>query len=436
MSFIHPFSDECTTSQLDLFKIPSTVTAVEEFRWFHYKPAAALTSSHGIDFRVAGTEEFIDLSNIFLEVEVQILKSDGSPLPTKAAESTAPPNLFDAILPSNNFASCLFQQVDLFLNNVLVTSATNMYPYRSYLDNLFYQSGSAKKTYMYSGMWQQDEDKRKERIKRVYQGKTLKLYFPLHLDLVQQERVLLNLVDMNVRLNLSDQTLCYSITNTTGDRPKHSIINATLHVKKLKLFPDCEAAILKALGETSVKYFYTNTQMRHRVVDSGSSTFFCDNLFPGTLPRRFVVGLVPMKAFNGSWDTDPFKFTSNGVVEVRAFVDSIQTPVPSLELDTEDDDFARAYTLLFDNMYALHPATTLSITPEDFKSHCTFFAWTLSTENDLENSDTIGLIKRGHVRLDFRFKEALKTQLACIIYAHFPQVVQIDANREVIIESV
>lgn len=436
MSFVHPFSDEATTSQLELFKIPKTVTAIESERKVHYKPAAALTSGNWIDFRIAGTEEFIDLSSLLLEIEIKITKSDGSALPKEAAAAAAPKNLFDAVLPANNLLSTLFQQVDLYLNNTLVTASTNLYHYRAYLDTLFYQSGEAKKTYLYSVMWEENEAKRKSRFKQVYDGKTLKLIGPLHLDLAQQERLLLNLVDVNLRLNLSDPSFVFQVQEDTTERPKFTLIDATLHVLKKKLFPDCEAGILNALGHETVKYFFTHTRLRHRIIDNGSSTFFFDDVFPGTLPRRFIVGLVPAASFNGDFTQDPFKFTSNDLVEVKAFIDSVQSPVPSLVLDTDNNDFARAYIELFESLYSMHPQTRLSISPADFKSHCCFFGWNLSSENDMDDSDTIGLIRRGHVRLDFRFKKPVEKQLACIIYSHFPQVLQIDSNREVMLESV
>lgn len=436
MSFIHPFSDEATSSQLELFKIPQTVTAIEVERTVHYKPIAALTSSNWIEFRVTGNDDFIDLSSIQLEVEVKVTMADGTPLPKAESANAAQPNLFEAITPVNDWLWAMFQQIDLYLNNTLVTSATNLHHYRAYMDDLFYTSKEAKQTYMYSHFWEADEAKRKARFKRCYEGKSIKMMGPLHLDLAQQERLLLNHVDMNLRLNLSDTSFFLKIGNNTSDKPRCNIINATLHLTKKRLFADCEAGIMSALGSEPCKYFYTHTQMRHRIIDSGSSTFFFDDVFPGTLPRRFVIGLVPASAFNGDWKEDPFKFTANGLVEVKALVDAVQVPTPPLDLNTGDDDFSRAYTLFYSAMYSLHPATRLSITPEDFKNSCCFFAWTLSPENDMEDGDTIGLIHKGTVRLDFRFSKPPEKQIAAVIYAHFPQSIQIDANRNVTWETV
>lgn len=435
MAFIHPFSDECTSSQLEVFKIPSTVTAVEFERHFNYKPSAALTSSSWIEFRVPSTEEFVDLSAVYLEIELSVTLSDGSALPTAAAPAGSA-NLFDSIIPVNNFMSSLFQQLDIYLTNTLVTSATNLYHYRAYLDSLFYQSKHSKETYMHTMLWNESEAMRKSRLKRVYNGKTLKLCGPLHFDLGQQERLLLNFVDIIFKLNLADPVFCFKVEGTSTDRPKFNLIDATLHVCKKKLFTDCEAGILTALQKTTAKYFFTHTQLRHRIIDSGSSTFYFDNIFPSTFPRRFIIGITTAKAFNGDWKSDPYEFKDHGLLEIKAFVDSIQVPTPGIQLDMEEDDFMRAYYLFFDSMYSLHPGTQLSITPDQFKRNCTFFCWTLSTENDLENSDTIGLIRRGHVRVDFRFKKPVSEHLVAVIFAHFPQVLQIDSDRNVMLESV
>ena len=436
MSFIHEYSDECTSSQLDLFKIPSTVTAVEYEKFVDFKPSASLSSSTWVEFPAASNEEFVDLSSIYIDVELSITASDGKPLPSAAAAQGAPPNLFNSIVPPNNFLSSLFQQLDIYLSNTLVTSATNLYHYRSYLDTLFYQSKHAKQTYLYSGLWEKDADKRKERIKSIYNGKTIKMCGPLHFDLAQQERLLLNFVDMRFRLNVADPSVILRIDSQTTDRPRINLINATLFVCKKKLFADCEAGVLTALQKATVKYFYTNTSLRHRIIDSGSSSYFFDHIFPSTLPRRFIVGLVTAKAFNGDWESDPYDFSHKGVVEARAFVDALQLPTPGILLDMQEDDFARAYHLFFRSMYATHSQSSLAITPDDFKKNCCFYCWTLSPDDDIDDQDTVAYIRRGHVKIDFRFKKATTEHLVAIIYSHFPQVLQIDANRTVMLESI
>lgn len=435
MSFIHPFSDECTSSQLDVFKIPSTVTAVDSEKYVNFKPTASLSSGNWIEFMVPGTEEFVDLSAIYLDIELKILKSDGSNLPN-AVSTTNTPNLYKAITPANNFLSSLFQQLDIYLNNTLITTATNAYHYRSYLDCLFYQSKQAKETFMYTQLWQEDENERKKMIERIYSGKSIKLTGPLFFDLGQQERLLLNFVELRFRLNLLNPSYILKIDSNVTDRPKIELIDATLFVCKKRLFPDAEAGIINALQTNTVKYFFTSTEVMTRLIDSGSTSFFFDNIYRSTLPRRLVIGIVKAKAYNGDWNEDIFNFNHHGLAEIYLTWNADQNPVPAIALDIEDDDYARAYYLFYNSMFSLHPQTTLSITPSQFKRNCTFYAWNLTTENDLENTDTIGLIRTGHIRINLRFKKAVSEHLIAIIYSHFPMALQIDSTRNVMIETV
>src|SRR5439155_27020142 len=101
-------------------------------------------------------------------------------------------------------------------------------------------------------------------------------------DLRQQERLPLNFSDVLFRLNMADASFGFHVTNNSTDRPKFTIVNATLHLQKKKLFADCESGILQALGNETVKYFFTETRLRHRLIEKGSSTFYFDNLFTST----------------------------------------------------------------------------------------------------------------------------------------------------------
>lgn len=419
-----------------MFKVPNTITAFDYEKYFHYKPAAALTSSSWIEFRIAGTEEMIDLSKMYIEIELKILQSDGSALPSAAAAAGAAANLYESIVPANYLLGALIQQLDVYLSNTLITTATNMYAYRAYLDTLLYNSEKSKKTYEYTSMYEDDKEKRKERIKRIYSGKSIKLVGPLHTDLGQQERLLISFVDIIIRLNLSDPSFCLQIEGGTTDRPKIQIVDTTLHVCKRKLFIDNEVSLLQTLETTTAKYFYNHTMLRHRIIDENVQQIYFDQLFPSSLPRRFVVGIVPAKAMNGDYKSDPFQFSSQNVSEIKAYIDSQQVPVPAITLDMSDDDFARAYFLFFQQMNSLEPTSLLSVTPAQYKSRSCFFAFTLSPENDLDDGEFVSLIRRGNCRLDISFKAPTTEHLALIIYSHFPSVLQIAADRTVLLESV
>jgi hypothetical protein len=126
MAFIHEGSCECAKSELDLFSIPATQTSVESGMYVDYHPVSSITSGAPIEFGVNATgEDYLDLSNSQLHVRAKIVKANGDDL--SAASS---------VRPVNNFLHSLFSQVDVSLNGTLITSSTNTYAYRAYIEPL------------------------------------------------------------------------------------------------------------------------------------------------------------------------------------------------------------------------------------------------------------------------------------------------------------
>jgi hypothetical protein len=126
MAFIHEGSCECAKSELDLFSIPATQTSVESGMYVDYHPVSSITSGAPIEFDVNATgEDYLDLSNSIMHVRAKIVKANGDDL--EAASSVG---------PVNNFLHSLFSQVDVSLNGTLITSSTNTYAYRAYIETL------------------------------------------------------------------------------------------------------------------------------------------------------------------------------------------------------------------------------------------------------------------------------------------------------------
>lgn len=143
MAFLHSSSCECTKSELDLFSIPPTQTSIEKGDWVQYKPLAALTDDSPIEFVIPGIgDEYIDLSHTMLNIQAKILQSSGLPL-----------NDTDNVGPVNNWLHSLFTQVDVYLNQRLISTTGNTYAYRSYIETLLNYGPAAKDSHLTSSLW-------------------------------------------------------------------------------------------------------------------------------------------------------------------------------------------------------------------------------------------------------------------------------------------
>ncbi|XP_072181336.1 uncharacterized protein F54H12.2-like [Diadema setosum] len=115
--------------------------------WVEYHPVSSITDEGPIEFNVSGTsEEYLDLSQTMLQVTVKVTNNDNTALPADAP--VGPVNLF---LPS------LFAQVDIMLNEKLVSQPSNTYPYRAYIESLLQYGGETKESQLTQQLYYKDK---------------------------------------------------------------------------------------------------------------------------------------------------------------------------------------------------------------------------------------------------------------------------------------
>ena len=89
-----------------------------------------------IEFNIpASGEDHVDFANTYLHLRARIVQTDGT--------ATA----VDAVVgPTNLLLHCLFSQVDVFLNDKLISSSLNTYAYLAYLETLLNYGKAANKS--------------------------------------------------------------------------------------------------------------------------------------------------------------------------------------------------------------------------------------------------------------------------------------------------
>jgi len=127
MAFVNPNSCKCTNSEMDVFAVQPTQTSIEEASVVEYHPISSLANRALIDFDIPGSgEQYIDTNNIQLYVRAKIVRPGVGN------------NLIEdnAVAPVDLLLYSLLLQVDVSLNNRLISNWTNTYPYRAMLEML------------------------------------------------------------------------------------------------------------------------------------------------------------------------------------------------------------------------------------------------------------------------------------------------------------
>ena len=436
MAFIHPQSCECTKSELDIFAVPPTQTSVEYGSWVEYHPIAAITQGAPIEFNVTGSgQDYLDLANTQLHVKAQIQTAAGEDLGADAP-----------VGPVNLFLHSLFSEIDVSLNNTLVTSANNTYPYRAYLENIFSYGPASKNLQLTSALYYKDlagrmedtnpfhNDTRNDGLKKrgafTNGPRIVDLIGCIHSDLFFQDRYLLNDIGLNVRLVRSKDVFCFM--GPADSMYKVRIHDCKLMVRKIRLSPSVFIAHAKALEKGNAKYPIRRVVCKTFTIPRGNLNVSQESLFSGQLPTRIVIGCVDNEAFNGAPNRNPFNFKHFNLRQLKIYLDGQQQTLRPLDINFTTHNWIAAYSTLFSGTGKLQKDEGNDITRADFAEGYAIYAFDLTP--DLAESDHFNLARQGNVRLDLTFAEALANTVNVIAYAEFESIIEIDKNRNVIFD--
>ncbi|GFX38733.1 uncharacterized protein F54H12.2 [Trichonephila clavipes] len=141
-----------------------TQRVIQDGQWKQFHPLSNVFDNAPVEFHISGSaEDYIDLSQTQLYVKAKIVKVDNTPI-TKD----------DTIGPVNLFLHSLFSQVDVFLNDRVVSNSSNTYPYRSYIETLLNHGYVSKIFQLTAELFYKDsDDGRKKRTEFVKESATV-----------------------------------------------------------------------------------------------------------------------------------------------------------------------------------------------------------------------------------------------------------------------
>ena len=160
-----------------------------------------------------------------LHVQVKVTRANGDDL-----------DLVDPVGPVNNWLHSLFRQVDVYLNGTLVTPSTNTYAYM-----LLSYGTDAKVTQLTSQLWHKDTATHMDAVEivegpaanegfvarraNIVRSRVVDLMGRLHVDLLLQDKFLINGVDVKIRLVRSKSAFALMADGVNTDY-KINIVNA------------------------------------------------------------------------------------------------------------------------------------------------------------------------------------------------------------------
>ena len=231
------------------FYCPPTEAAIQSVEWVDVRPIGQVLSRSAIEFNLSGNSTaYVDLQSTRLRVKARIVKEDSSPVTEE-----------DNVAFVNNTLHSLFNQCDVSVQQKVITpNVSTNYPYKAIFDvllsNAEEDSLQAQFFYKDSSGFSDDPDCKSggnaglfDRYLLTSPGSVVDMEGQIYMDICQQERYLLNGVQINFKFWPSRDSFCLM----SGDNKRYrvEVTEAVLKVCYVKLNP----AVLLAHNETLQK---------------------------------------------------------------------------------------------------------------------------------------------------------------------------------------
>ena len=434
-SLVHPSSQPTSKSELALDSAPPTQLAIEHSHMVEYRPCASLVGSTPlIEFLIPGSmDEYMDLEDMFLYVK---MKFTGTRTTTaNNVETKHELKLEDKVhvSPINMFLHSLFDKVDVTLQDKIISSTSQFYPYRAYFEKLLGYSDSAKKTYMRGCLWSRDTDFTKQDDKRatLFQPtSSIELFDRLHLDIAQQSRLLISGIQMKLALQAKKPQF-YMQSNDATLTVDVSFEKVALFIRHAKLTDFQSLSSRSQLEKKPALYPIARNEVKQHVIPAGSTSFNIDYAVSGQLPRRILLALVSNDAQNGTMASNPYYFHHHNLNYLVANVNGESFPNIPYTPDFSKGECLREYIELYRALGQLNPNPTTEISFDEFKKGYTIFAINLAPDFSDGCDGHLSPIKRGNINIDMRFSTATAQVLSALIFCESDNMIQIDKDRNV-----
>ena len=392
---------------------------------------------------ISSGDDWLDLSECYLNIQWKIRKGDGTNLTYFETNGDQAAGI--TCQPVNLALHSMFRQVDLIMNEKLIYSSGENYPYRAYLTTISNYSNPAKKTWLrqFEGFYwddagEMDADTNQAFVYKAKEmwggngGKSTYLRGKLHLDLVHQGRLIPNNVNVRLILTRSRQEF-FMMSFVPNQSPfKITIESATLEARRVKLAPSEQLRLERVLSSSSGGlYPITHVVVKNFTLSSGAATAEIESMFVGQLPNKIFLLMVTNEAYSGRYNKNPFRFQDFGLTTCSLNVEGKQLPHNAINCDVSANNWIEPYFSYIKNC-GLYPYDWGNgVTKQHFTGGLFVLGFDLTFDDSGEGVAYWSPRRFGAVKAHLRFKQGLSETVTLLAFATFDNTVSIDANRTV-----
>ena len=424
---------ESFNSEMMLFQPPVVNHGIEYLQWIECRPVNQITEDGSIDIHLkASGSQYLDLQRSRLYVKAKIVNENGDALETT-----------DIVTPVNLWLQFLWNQVDVFFQQKLVSSSGTNYAYKALMDVLLNYGYDATNTQLQTQLYYKDTagsmDHTKPNttplniglIRRNNLSKSsafIDMVGPIYADVFQMPRYLLNEVDVHVKFFQSKNSFRL-LSSVPNKKYKVVISEVMLKAAMIGIHADILKSHARALEDTPALYPLLKTEVKTFAVGKGQYNVNLDDIFQGKIPNRLILGMVSADAYAGNLTKNPFNFKHYNFDFMCLYANGQSVPSKALQPKFASDNYVEAFQTLFTGMELDGKDAGLQCSREDYGKGYTLVVFDLSSE--VTDAAIQAVRKQGNLQLEIRFASALPEAINVILYASFPGEIKIDQARSI-----
>lgn len=416
--------EENHDDELSLFTTPPTNTGIQAREWIEYRPTNQVSGESPLEFLISPQPvRYMDLRRSVLRIKLRLLDAAGNPIAKD-----------NKVALVNLGLHSIFSQVDCYLQQTSIGKLGSIYPYKAYMDTLL-NTGSNDYVQRTSQFFYKDtaghhDDANVQlggnqglyfRSRYTDEGRSLEMEGPIHLDIFQQKRLIINGVSLALKFWPSKNAFRL-MSGDDGANYSVQILESSFKLCMQKPNSGVLLAHDKLLGNATALYPFVSTSFKTSSISKGEYSHSENNMFQGEVPSQLVVALVSSEAFNGSYKRSPFNFQAYDCDFLALYIDGQTFPAKPLQPNFSGKNYVEAYR----GLTAFR--SDVDISYFEYSGGYTLFVLNIDDNRDFNTK------RRGDCRLELRFGSALPESITVLMYAKFPTILHVDQSRSVLLQ--
>ena len=350
----------------------------------------------------------------------------------------------DYVAPCNLFLQTLFSQVDVYLQQKLVSSGAAGHAYRAMFDTLLNFGPPALESQFQSQLFYKDTggamDSASEDATEINQGfvnrqkltglsQSVDMEGPVYADLMQMDRYLLKGYELRLKFHQSSDPFRLI---TKAEKPDFKVVLQDVIFKAcmVTVSPEVIMAHAATLMKSPALYPYIRTELKAFAVPKGSY----HDLYLGNIPNCVVIAMVTGATYSGSYSLNPFNFQPFLCNFLSVSIDGMSVPGKPLTPKFSKDkghNYITAYQSLFAGLKKEDLDEGIYTNRLDYGQGYTIYVYDLGAHMDELNFQPA--LKKGNLKLETRFEKPLNETINILVYANFPSLMRIDQTRNILL---